>query len=60
MRSSKLTDEQCETFIKNLKRYRVLNDLKFNDLAKNFGLSRAFFSQLFYRKSLSQVKNLLQ
>ena len=59
MHSSKLSDEQCETFIKNLKRYRVLNDLKFNDLAKNFGLSRAFFSSAFY-KNLNQVKNLLQ
>lgn len=58
MHSSKLTNEQCETFIKNLKRYRVLNDLKFNDLAKNFGLSRAFFSQLFYKKSKPSEKSI--
>jgi hypothetical protein len=58
MYSSQLTDEQCETFIKNLKRYRVLNDLKFDDLAKNFGLSRAFFSQLFYRKSKPSEKSI--
>ena len=58
MYSSKLTDEQCETFIKNLKKYRVLNDLKFNDLAESFGLSRAFFSQLFYKKSKPSEKSI--
>lgn len=58
MQSSKLTDEQRETLIKNIKRYRVLNDLKFDDLAKNFGLSRAFFSQLFYKKSKPNEKSI--
>ena len=56
MHFSKLTDEQCETFIKNLKRYRVLNDLKFNNLAESFGLSRAFFSQLFYKTKIPREK----
>ena len=58
MQSSKLTDEQRETLVKNIKRYRVLNDLKFDDLAKNFGLSRAFFSQLFYKKSKPNEKSI--
>lgn len=58
MQSSKLTDEQCETLVKNIKRYRALNDLKFDDLAKNFGLSRAFFSQLFYKKSKPNEKSI--
>lgn len=58
MHCSKLTDEQCETLVKNIKRYRVLNDLKFDDLAKNFGLSRAFFSQLFYKKSKPNEKSI--
>lgn len=58
MHCSKITDEQCETLIKNIKRYRVLNDLKFDDLAKNFGLSRAFFSQLFYKKSKPNEKSI--
>ena len=58
MHCSKITDEQRETLIKNIKRYRVLNDLKFDDLAKNFGLSRAFFSQLFYKKSKPNEKSI--
>lgn len=58
MHCSKITDEQHETLIKNIKRYKVLNDLKFDDLAKNFGLSRAFFSQLFYKKSKPNEKSI--